>query len=74
MMMTDRGFFAGSSGVEDLINVVRGLEAFSASQFRDRLYRPDLVEQLLKGDPERRYSNAAHKLDLEKILQSGSGK
>ena len=30
------------------------------------------MEQLLKGDPERRYNDAAHKLDLEKILGSGS--
>jgi hypothetical protein len=30
------------------------------------------VEQLLKGDPERRYRDAAQKLNLEKILNSGS--
>ena len=30
------------------------------------------MEQLLKGDPERRYKDAAFKLNLEKILNSGS--
>ncbi len=72
MIITERGFFAGSRGSEDLINVVRGLEVFSVAQFGDHLYRPDLVEQLLKGDRERRYRDAAHKLDLAKILGSGS--
>jgi WD40 repeat protein len=71
LIVTERGFFAGSRGSDDLINVVRGLEAFSTSQFRDHLYRPDLVEELLKGDPEGKYSDAASKLDLQKILDSG---
>ena len=42
------------------------------SQFRDHLYRPDLVEALLKGDPEGRYSDAASKLNLQIILDSGA--
>jgi hypothetical protein len=41
-------------------------------QFYDHLYRPDLIEQLLKGDPEGKYADAASKLNLEKILDSGS--
>ena len=40
-------------------------------QFFDALYRPDLVEELLKGDPNGRYKNAAAELNLEKILDSG---
>jgi hypothetical protein len=38
-----------------------------ATQFRSQLYRPDLVEALLKGDPDRRYSSAVQHLNLEKI-------
>src|SRR5262249_55764474 len=36
----------------------------------DQLYRPDLVEEALKGDPEGKYKNAAHELNLQKILDS----
>ena len=72
LMMTERGFFAGSQGAEEIITLVRGLEAFSLSQARDQLFRPDLVEQLLKGDPEHRYRDAASRLDLEKLLRSGN--
>ena len=68
LMMTQAGFFTGSPGVEDMINVVRGLEAFPAAQLREQLYRPDLVEQLLKGDPAHGYKDAAEKLDLGKLL------
>ena len=70
IVVTEAGFFAGSLRSDDLVNVVRGLEAFPVSRFRDLLYRPDLVEQLLKGDPQRRYKDAAQKLDLEKIWRS----
>ncbi len=72
LAITDRGFFAGSPGSEDLISVVRGFESYSVAQFRKHLYRPDLVEQLLKGDPTRLYADAVHGLDLAKILESGS--
>ncbi len=72
LTITESGFFAASSETPELVNVVRGLESFSVTQFRDHLYRPDLVEQLLKGDPEGKYTDAASKLNLEKILDSGS--
>jgi hypothetical protein len=72
VILTEAGFFAGSADSDALVNVVRGLQSVSASQLRDYLYRPDLVEQLLKGDPEHRYRDAARRLDLDKILQSTS--
>jgi Caspase domain/WD domain, G-beta repeat len=72
MIITERGFFAGSVGSEDLINVVRGLDIYSVAQVYDSLYRPDLVEEVLKGDPEGKYKDAASKLNLETILDSGS--
>ena len=40
-------------------------------QFYDHLHRPDLVEELLKGDPEGKYKDAARRLNLETILDSG---
>lgn len=71
LMVTESGFFAGSSNTDDLVGVVRGLVPYSVSQFRDHLYRPDLVEELLKGDREGKYADAASKLNLQTILDSG---
>ena len=41
-------------------------------QFYDHLYRPDLIEELLKGDIEGKYKNASNLLNLESILRSGA--
>ena len=71
LAITPVGFFAGSPKGSELISVVRGLKVYSAMQFFDALYRPDLVEELLKGDPNGRYKNAVAELSLEKILDSG---
>jgi hypothetical protein len=71
LIVTHRGFFAGSSDSGDLINVVHGLNAYPISQFYEKLYQPPLVSELLKGDPEAKYSKAAHELDLRKILDDG---
>ena len=54
-----------------MVNVVRGFEVYSVMQVYDRLYRPDLVQEALKGDPEGKYRDAASKLNLEKILELG---
>ena len=71
MTITPRGFFASSPGGTELLGVVRGLNSYSVTQFYDHLYRPDLVAELLKGDPEGKYKSAAHSLSLDKILDSG---
>jgi WD40 repeat protein len=68
IVLTGRGFFAGSADGGALINLVRGLQSVSAAQLRDQLSRPDLVEQLLKGDPAHRYRDAA--LDLDKLFDA----
>ena len=68
---TPAGFFAGSRTDTAMLGIVRGLEAYPVAHFYDHLYRPDLVEALLKGDPEGKYADAASKLNLEKILDSG---
>src|SRR5262249_16615601 len=71
LIVTESGFFAGSPGADDLVGGVRGVVPYSVSQFGDHLYRPDLVDELLKGDPEGKYADAAAKLNLQKILDSG---
>jgi WD40 repeat protein len=72
VVLTEGGPFAGTAGGEDFISVVRGLKSMPAAQFRSQLYRPDLVEALLEGDPDRRYSSAVQHLNLEKIWESGA--
>ena len=72
LAITPKGFFAASNRGTAMLGVVRGLEPFSVMQFYDHLYRPDLIEQLFKGDPEGKYADAASKLNLEKILNFGS--
>jgi WD40 repeat protein len=71
LTLTPEGFFATSAKGTEMLSVVRGLEAFSIMQFYDHLYRPDLVEQLLKGDPLGKYKDAASKINLEEIHHSG---
>jgi caspase domain-containing protein len=69
LAITPAGFFSASSA--DFVNVVRGLEVYSVAQVYDSLYRPDLVQEALKGDPEGKYKDAASKLNLATILDSG---
>jgi hypothetical protein len=51
--------------------VVRGLEVLSIDQFYQVLYRPDLVREKLAGDPDGKVREAAAKLDLQNLLDSG---
>ena len=71
LTMTPAGFFVASVKGTDLLSVVRGFESYSVMQFYEQLYQPDLVEELLKNDPEAKYSRAASDLSLLKILNSG---
>jgi WD40 repeat protein len=69
--ITPAGFFAASRNGTGALTVVRGFEAYSVMQFYDHLYRPDLIGQLLKGDPLGKYADAASRINLEKIFNSG---
>ena len=64
LAMTPAGFFASSRKGTEMLGVVRGLEVISLRQVFHHLYRPTLVEELLKGDPERKYKNEAFNLNL----------
>jgi hypothetical protein len=54
-----------------LLSILRDNEVTSVVQVTDHLYRPDLVERLLKGDWELRHEGAARDLNLQAILDSG---
>lgn len=69
--LTPEGFFDASSSDAEALTVVRGLETYSIGQFYQKLYRPDLVQQKLAGDPEGVVAAAAESLALDKLLLSG---
>ena len=71
LTIAPRGYFVASGKGAEMLGIVRGLEAYLVTQFYDHLHRPDLVEELLKGDPEGKYKDAARRLNLESILDSG---
>lgn len=71
LVMTPEGFFDASAKGADMLTVVRGLEVYSIDQFYQVLYRPDLVREKLAGDPNGKVRQAAAKLDLAKLLDSG---
>jgi WD40 repeat protein len=71
LMMTPAGFFAASRKATEMLSIVRGFEHYSVMQFYDHLYRPDLVAELLNGDPLSLHRFAAGRLNLERILESG---
>jgi WD40 repeat protein len=66
-VLSSSGLFSGNLGETGLFNVTRGLLARPASDFRAQLDKPDLIAELLKGDPGHRYAAAARQLDLQKV-------
>jgi uncharacterized caspase-like protein/WD40 repeat protein len=71
LSITPEGFFASSPGGENLVRLKRNAETFEIEQVYQALYRPDLVEEKLSGDPQGVVKDAAAKLDLDKVLASG---
>lgn len=73
IITTPAGFYTAGGGGDRHLRVAYGLDTvLSIDKFRDALYRPDLVAETLKGDPEGLVKTAAAKVSLEKILQSGA--
>src|SRR6202030_1022990 len=70
--ITPEGFFVASEKGAELLHVVRGFETVGIDQVYQALYRPDLVREKLAGDPRGSVREAAAKLDLGKVLASGS--
>ena len=77
LAITPAGFFDYQGDIDKFVHLVaprrdgKGLETFSINQTFKELYRPDLVQAALKGDPKGAHKDAAFHLDLEKILDSG---
>ncbi len=67
LTMIKGGFFAGSRKGSEMLSVVREFESFSVLQFYDHLYRPDLVEESLRGEAGLRRADEA----IEQAQPSG---
>jgi WD40 repeat protein len=66
-VLSPSGLFSGNAGDTNFFNLSRGYAARPLSDVRGELYRPELIESLLKGDREHRYAAAARALDLKKV-------
>jgi WD40 repeat protein len=71
LTITPEGFFDTSGGGIETLSLVRSLEAWSIDQLYQPLYRPDLVREKLAGDPRGLVKDAAARLDLSKVIESG---
>jgi WD40 repeat protein len=72
LVLTPEGFFAASKNGAQLVSVSNGLRAFSVDQVYQALYRPDLVQAKLAGDPDGIVARAAAELDLGRVMGSGA--
>jgi WD40 repeat protein/uncharacterized caspase-like protein len=70
--ITPEGFFVASDRGAALLHVVRGFETIGIDQVYQSLYRPDLVREKLAGDSRGLVRDAAARLDLDKVIASGS--
>ena len=71
LVLTPEGFFSASENGARLVSVSDGLRSFSVDQVFQALYRPDLVQAKLAGDPDGVVAAAAAELDLTAVLGSG---
>lgn len=72
LVITPEGFFAASENGASMLSAVRGRELISIEQVYQSLYRPDLVREKLAGDPRGLVREAAARLDLTRVVSSGS--
>ena len=62
LTMTPKGFFVSSTNGPQALNLVRGLKVFALQQYSKELRKPELVENVLKGDRTASYRNASSAL------------
>lgn len=70
--LTPEGFFiASDNGALDLKVRVEDLKLVPIGNAYNALYRPDLVQAKLAGDPDGKVREAASRLDLQTVIESG---
>lgn len=70
--ITPEGFFAASEQGAENLSVVQGVTVFGIDQVYQSLYRPDLVREKLAGDSRGLVREAATRLNLDKVIESGT--
>jgi hypothetical protein len=65
------GFFSGTPTGGELFSIIRGLDVFRVDQVHQSLFNPDLVLEMLAGDPNGEAEEAANVINLDKVLESG---
>lgn len=71
LTITPEGFFTSSQDGARLLHIVSGLEVFPIDRVYQALYRPDLVREALRGDPDGKVAASAAMLNLDKVVESG---
>jgi WD40 repeat protein len=71
-VLSPSGLFSGNSADANLFGLSRGMNARPASDFKAQLEKPDLIAELLKGDPNRRYATAAKQIDLKRVWDAAA--
>ncbi len=71
LVTTPEGFINASPDAGSMASIVRGFDIFEIAQAYQALFRPDLVQQKIAGDPEGKVRKASETRDLEKLLDSG---
>jgi WD40 repeat protein len=72
LALSPEGFFAASGERADrMLSVVSGLKLTTIGQVRQSLFNPDLVREVLAGDPNGEVHKAAEFINLEKVIDSG---
>ncbi|MBW8640281.1 caspase family protein [Hoeflea sp. WL0058] len=72
LILTPEGFFNAFGGGEKHLTVVRGQDVVPLDRVYDALYRPDLVLEALRGDPDGKLRDQAGAMNLRSILDGGS--
>ena len=71
LAITPEGFFAGSEALARSLDVRIGTQVRKIDQFYQALYRPDLVREKLRGDPDGRVVAAGARLNLVTLMAQG---
>jgi WD40 repeat protein len=71
LALTPSGFFASSRLADELVGIVRGIAFTTIDQMHQSLFNPDLVREILAGDPSGEVREAAEVINLEKVIDSG---
>jgi hypothetical protein len=64
LAVTPDHFFAFSAGTERILSVVNGTEAFASHEYYLQYNRPELIQDLLNGDPSGEYGKAVSQTKL----------